>query len=176
MANRRRCAREPIAARQCQREMQIEVVLQIATDARTIDERIDPELLQIVGRTDAGAQQHRGGMNRARAHDHLARVDVLDLAGALDRHAVDPAAADPQRGDAGPRHDREVAAPARRAGQIASCARGTLRVLAERHREEAVGLALIDVGDRGQTARGGGALHGGYEGGPFVGRYAPDRI
>src|SRR6516164_2639939 len=51
---------QPRAGWHCQAELQIRMVLKIASDTDTIDSRRDPQALEIARWADAGAQQHSG--------------------------------------------------------------------------------------------------------------------
>ena len=54
--------------------------MQVATDARDVAHDIDVEIGQLVGRADPGAQEQRGGVDRAGADDDLApRQQILEL-------------------------------------------------------------------------------------------------
>ena len=70
----------------------LQMVLQIAPDARPVEHGFDPERRQPVGRPDAGAVQHLDRSDRAGAQDHFALGARLDHLAALDEAHADGAA------------------------------------------------------------------------------------
>src|SRR5262249_31028387 len=75
----------PSWQRKC--EMQIWMVLQIASDTGTIESRCYADFLQFISRPDAGTQQYCRRMYCARAQNNLARSDFHHFAGMIDAHA-----------------------------------------------------------------------------------------
>ena len=121
------------------------VVHQAPADAGEIDDDIDTERRQLVGRTDAGAEQDRGALDRTRRDDDLSRAHGLQLAARIDAHADDVAVLEEQLVDEAAAANREIepVAGLREVAEVGRPAHHPAPVHRERRDAGAFGIVLV---------------------------------
>ena len=152
------------------------VVHQPLADPRHMRHDLDPEIAQMAGRTDPGAQQMRRRMDRPRRDDNFAATELGFLA--VDRRLDADAASslEQQLLDLGQRRDRQIIAQASSRIEIADRRRHPAVVeVGDRDREIAVlelGVLVLDVFEPGLLERLGHRLGVPV---PHIGEDAADR-
>ena len=86
-----------------------QVVVQVLSNARSVDENVDADLAQMPGRPDAGQHEQMRGADGARAHHHLAiHFDPMNDVPDGVVGAAAPEIVEHQPVDVGVGHDREI--------------------------------------------------------------------